>query len=229
MSSADTPDELAYKRLKSKHRNVRDTHPQDLSLRLHRALSWLQRAEIAECAEPQDPDAIFIFYWIAFNAAYAAETAEALDIGERSVFSDYFAKILTLDKESAIYNAIWERFSGSIRVLLDNKYVFQPFWKYHNGEAGYEDWERRFKFNRKHARTALASMDTVTVLTTLFDRLYVLRNQLIHGGATWNSSVNRNQVQDGARIMAFLVPVFIKLMMDNPNQDWGKPYYPVVD
>ena len=67
------------------------------------------------------------------------------------------------------------------------------------------------------------------ILTCLFDRLYVLRNQLVHGGATWNSSVNRQQVGDGARIMAFLVPLFIDIMMDHPQSDWGAPYYPVVE
>ena len=61
---------------------------------------------------------------------------------------------------------------------------------------------------------------------TLFDRLYVLRNQLLHGGATWQGSVNRSQVTKGAEIMAVLMPQFVKLMMDNPLSDWGKPYYP---
>ena len=26
--------------------------------------------------------------------------------------------------------------------------------------------------------------------------------------------------------MAALVPNFIKLMLDNPNEDWGRPAYP---
>ena len=52
----------------------------------------------------------------------------------------------------------------------------------------------------------------------VFDRLYVLRNQLVHGGATWNSSVNRAQVRDGAAILGFLLPVFVDLMMDNPRR-----------
>ena len=26
--------------------------------------------------------------------------------------------------------------------------------------------------------------------------------------------------------MAVLMPQFVKLMMDNPLSDWGKPYYP---
>ena len=70
--------------------------------------------------------------------------------------------------------------------------------------------------------------DTLVILNNLFDRLYVLRNQLMHGGATWQGSVNRAQVGDGARIMAFLAPLFVGLMMAHPDEDWGLPDYPVV-
>jgi hypothetical protein len=62
-----------------------------------------------------------------------------------------------------------------------------------------------------------------------FDRLYTLRNQLVHGGSTWNSSVNRGQVTDGARILGDIVPIIIHLMMENPRQLWGDPCYPVVE
>lgn len=37
-----------------------------------------------------------------------------------------------------------------------------------------------------------------------------------------------DQMRDGTAILAFLVPVFIDLMMDAPDQDWGAPFYPVV-
>jgi hypothetical protein len=73
------------------------------------------------------------------------------------------------------------------------------------------------------------TVDTVRVLTLVFDRLYVLRNQLVHGGSTWNSIVNRDQVRDGAAILSFLVPVFTDVMMENPDEEWGRPFYPVVD
>jgi hypothetical protein len=29
--------------------------------------------------------------------------------------------------------------------------------------------------------------------------------------------------------MAFLVPLFIDILMDHPQADWGAPYYPVVE
>ena len=40
------------------------------TLRMHRSLSWLKRAEAAG----SDDDVSFICLWIAFNAAYAQDT-----------------------------------------------------------------------------------------------------------------------------------------------------------
>ena len=224
MADSD-PLPLDFETLKAKQRSLRDGFPINLGLRVHRALSWAGRAE----KEADDPDARFLFYWIAFNAAYAEDTGNGVPIGSRSLFNDYFGKILAHDPEHRIYRAIWGAFSNSIRILLDNQYVFEPFWKHNNQVPGYEDWEDRFKKSKKRTNSALMNKDTQTILSTLFDRMYVLRNQIMHGGATWNSSVNRSQVQDGANILAFAVPHFVDIMMDNPELTWGMPYYPVVD
>ena len=112
---------------------------------------------------------------------------------------------------------------------MRNKYLFNPFWQHHNGVDGHEDWRDRFAASGRRFRQALQRRDTVRVLSHVFDRLYVLRNQLVHGGSTWNSSVNRDQVRDGTAILAFLMPVLVDVMMDNPQEDWGRPFYPVVD
>ena len=217
--------ELKFEALKAKQRAIRDGWPTEHGLRVHRALSWLNRAEQAE----EDFDAAFIYYWIGFNAAYADEVSETTVNSETSVFRDYFVRLVEVDTSHQIHNALWDRFPQSLRVLLDNRYTFLPFWKHHNGNFGFEDWEQRFERSQNRTQTALMNRDTGTVLRLLFDRLYVLRNQLMHGGSTWNSSVNRDQVRDGARILAFLVPLFIDLMMDHPEKSWGTPHYPVVE
>ena len=80
----------------------------------------------------------------------------------------------------------------------------------------------------KKAKLALAEKDTERVLNELFDRLYVLRNQIIHGGSTWAGAINRAQVQDGSEILASLIPVFVELMMDNPDHPWKEAIYPVI-
>jgi hypothetical protein len=216
---------MNFETLKEKQRRIREGFPESHGLRVHRALSWLQRAELAA----SDPDAAFIFFWISFNAAYADERPDVTPTGERKCFEDYFEKLGSLDRDNRVYNAIWTKFPGPIKQLLDNRYVYQPFWSHQNQVPGNADWEERFTSSKRRISRALAAKETKVILSCLFDRLYVLRNQLVHGGATWNSSVNRAQVTDGARILAFLVPIFIDIMMDNPQVGWGAPYYPVVE
>ena len=59
-------------------------------------------------------------------------------------------------------------------------------------------------------------------------RMYTLRNQLVHGGATWNSAVNREQLKDCTAFLGKLVPFIIELMLDNPQTVWGDALYPPV-
>ena len=219
-------DALNFTGLKDKQRAIRAGFPVTVGLRIHRAISWIGRAEV--CGE--DDDACFIFLWIAFNAAYADEREfQSIAIGERAAFVDYFCRLVALDSRKRIYNALWAKFSGPVRLLMDNKFVFNPFWQHHNGIDGFADWEARFGGSTRNFTSAFKNGDTARVLSYVFDRLYVLRNQLVHGGSTWNSSVNRAQVRDGAAILGFLIPVFVDIMMDHPQENWGTPFYPVVE
>ena len=227
-SAGGTP-ALTYEILEARRLATEGRLPDDLGLRLRRSLSWLDRAE--KEMSSGDHDAAFIFHWIAFNASYQKQHSPvgSPESPEREHFTEYFRRLISLDSEGAVYDAVWQRFSESIRVLLENRYVFQPFWNHLNGVPGYENWESRFAGSRRTIGNALARQNTEMVLSILFDRLYVLRNQLVHGGATWNGSVNRAQVGDGARIMAFLVPLFVSLMLDNPGEPWGAPRYPPLE
>jgi hypothetical protein len=215
---------LSFAQLKNKQRRIRGGFPEHIGLRIHRALSWLGRAEMTS----NDPDVRFILLWISFNSAYAADIRDDL-ASERATFNAFFEGLVGLDREHRIYKLVWKRFSQEIRLLLGNRYIFAPFWNHHNGQVGYADWEKRLASSQNFIARAMAKRDTVKILLTLFDRLYVLRNQLVHGGATWNSTINRDQVRDGAAVLGWLLPVMIDIMMDNHAYNWGKPFYPVVD
>ena len=67
------------------------------------------------------------------------------------------------------------------------------------------------------------------VLSRVFDRLYVVRNRLMHGCATQDGTLNRRQVQGGRDILEAPVPLFLDMMADHPEVDWGKISYPVRD
>ena len=187
-------------------------------------MSWVSRAE----KQDEDLDASFIFYWIAFNATYTGSYLSNNIYSERHTYKDIFEKILKYDQKEYVYNAIWNEFSGSIRNLLNNQYIFSSFWNFENGHEGFDDWEEKFVQSKSMVLKALERKNTQLILEILFDRLYTLRNQLMHGGATWNGKVNRSQVTDGQSIISFLIPNFLEIMMNNQTENWVKLNFPVV-
>ncbi|MGI2145921.1 hypothetical protein [Shewanella frigidimarina] len=209
--------------LKAKQREIRSSFPEGLALRIHRSLSWLAKSELCD----NDKDSQFIFLWIAFNAAYAQDT-EVLRHTESEAFSKFMSKLVDLDKDNQLYSLVWAEFSSSIRVLLDNKYVYQPFWDFHNGKLTEEEWTKRFTNSKASVNVALSTKRTDLLNTIVLQRLYTLRNQLIHGGATWNSSANRDQIRDGVAFLSKLIPAIINIMMDNSDELWGDANYPLV-
>ena len=212
-----------YSSLKSRQRRERESYNPFLSVRVHRALSWLARAE--QC---DDDDGKMVFLWIAFNAAYANEIKPGYRPREQTLFHNFLVRLCQLDGRNRLEEIVWEKFSSTIRVLLDNEYIFQDYWEYRNGNLTQEQWKSRFATAKNSAFKALGKRDTVKVLGVVLSRIYTLRNQLVHGGATWNSRVNRKQIQNCTDFMGHLVPAVIEIMMDNGTELWGEPCYPVV-
>lgn len=218
----------------------------NLMLRMRRITSWLTRAEQELFnREPSDPDAAFIFYWIAFNAAYAEDHSDEYGKrgpDERTSFKDYLGRLFYYDHRNEIYNALCSEVSKEVALsFINNKYLYADFWDHYLGIRGPGDWESKFKAENREVSLALdrtirkgralpltALSDRKLVLETLFDRMYVFRNQMIHGAATFRSKVTRGQVEDGARIMALLMPMFTDMMMNNSGADWRVPNYPPI-
>jgi hypothetical protein len=202
---------MTYKTLKQRHRNERESYHPSLNLRVHRALSWLDRAE--HCGK--DLDARFIFLWISFNAAYGSQLSAEGTSPKNRVLKDFLSRLLRLDEGKLIEAMLWDKYPGPIRLLLQNPYVFPAFWKSQNGTLEPDAWEPLFRKAKRQAEQALGKQATLTLLSILLPRIYMLRNQLVHGGATWQSRVNRDQVRDCTT-------------MDNPDINWEPPAYPVV-
>ena len=171
----------------------------------------------------------FIFLWIAFNAAYAQEIHAIDRDKERSKLSAFVEKLVSLDEDRRLYDLIWKQFPNTVRLLLANEYVFPDFWAFQQGTISEDEWKQGFSAANRAAHAALGAGRTADVLGVILVRLYTLRNQLVHGGATWNSGVNRDQMRDCTAFLSTLVPATIELMMANPNTLWGDPSYPVVE
>ena len=207
--------------------------------RMRRAHAWLTRSR----QEGIEDIERFVFLWIAFNAAYGNEAA-LRDFVERERederdsepyrFRSFLRNIIEKDANRVLERIVWDEFSGPIRVLLSNPYVFHPFWRSVWNPNANKDWRRRFEGSRRVAGSALARRDVFTVLSVVLDRLYTLRNQIVHGGATWPAGFGRTQIRDGSRIMAFLVPAILDIMQTdierNPDSEvWGRVAYPRIN
>ena len=81
---------------------------------------------------------------------------------------------------------------------------------------------RRFE----KAKAIMGVEDVPEMLSVVFTRLYTLRNQLMHGSATWKGGLNLAQLREGTKIMCWLLPVFIDIMLENSEADWGEVFYP---
>lgn len=200
--------------LKKKLKELNDSMDESDIIRLHRAISWVK------CAEDQtnDEDLKFVAFWIAFNACYADNEAHEYTLSEKKRFKDFIERLVKCDKEERFFKLLWFKFSGPVRLLIDNKYAYKQFWDAQRGE--HIDWERLFKQSKIDSRNYLAHQQVSNLLGLVLDRLYTVRNQLIHGGATYKSKLNRSQVKDAGQILEFLLPIIIDIMITNINEDW---------
>ena len=204
--------------------------------RMRRALSWLRRSEQTAA---DDKDARFVFLWIAFNAAYGDDLLykrsiklEAGSIGEpeHKRFMDFLSKIVKTDRD-AVYKIIWTRFSNEYQQLVNNRFLFRGFWEAEHDDRIRDKWQRNFKVEKQKAFHALGSPhNTLRLLQTVLDRLYLLRNQMVHGGATYGSKFNRTSVRNGTMILVHLVPAILHIMLQEMQKEpagaWGVPPWP---
>jgi hypothetical protein len=195
--------------------------PETLTIRIHRAISWLKSAE----KQDGNLDMKFISLWIALNTCYAVDLNGISSKPERAKLRDFTSSLVLYDR-SRLYNLFWEKFSGPVRILIENKFVYEKFWEFNRGEI--QDYLTPFNKSITIAHNCLSKEKIEGLLEIVLERLYTLRNSIVHGGATYNSKLNRTQLRDASNIMQLLVPIIIDIMMENSNHDWGEIAYPVV-
>jgi len=207
--------------LKRKLKQLKET-PETLTVRLHRAISWLKCAE----ENASNHDLQFLTLWISYNACYAIDEKTEENFTERKHFNEFISKLVSHDHDNRFYNLLWQKFSGPVRMIIENQFIYKPFWEAQRGEK--VNWKKLFDKSNEDANRFLSKNEVAKLIEIVLDRLYMLRNQIMHGGATYKSKVNRAQVRDACNILKLFIPIIIDIMMENRDEDWGDIYYPVV-
>jgi len=190
---------------------------QAFSVRIWRGLSWLERGEAADDLEGQ-----FISLWIAFNAIYGHLEDDGLSAPDHATWQKFLADIVAADGTDLLGRILWgDQFH--VLKLIDNKYLFRPFW------LGQPDAEDKLARARRQSLAAFQDRNRLAVLQELFERLYVLRQQVFHGAATSGSKLNRRVMKLGTTAMSHIMPAMLGIMIAaGPEADWGDVCFPPV-
>lgn len=179
-----------YSTLKARQRQERGSYPDNLGLRAHRALSWLNRAE-----QEDESGSRFIFLWIAFNAAYATEIDDSDGLSEQRTFNAFLEKLQSLDGTQRLNKLVWDAYSNAIRVLLGNPYVFSCFWGHQKSQKSEEQWRQSFESAKKAANHALAQQGTPRLLAIVLSRIYTC--------SWWHHLEQQRQPRSGPRLREY--------------------------
>lgn len=78
-----------------------------LTIRIHRAISWLKSAEKQE----GNLDMKFVSLWVSFNACYAVDINGLSSKSEKAKLRDFTSSLVEFDR-TRLYNLFWEKFSA---------------------------------------------------------------------------------------------------------------------
>lgn len=189
------------------------------NVRFHRACSWLQRAEQAS---KDDLDLSFLSQWIAFNALYAQWNHQVNEpLADNVCWKQALERMLKLDKGSHIIDALMEN-KPLVMSIFEDEFLSRYFWQ--------EPCDKRASKSKKtmyDARTWFIQGNWLMILDRLFERIYFLRCQLVHGASTFNGSLNRIAIRRCTQAMDHLLRAFLLVWINyGSSENWGDMCYP---
>jgi hypothetical protein len=192
---------------------------QNWQIRVHRSLSWLKRG--VEFGDGQ-PEARFLFLWIAFNSLYsrwnAGRNAPDADTQARDDFLD---RVCAMD--AGLVSAALHRHRGLIKRVLSDEYLSDVFWRDPDNPK-VRGWATE---EAHHIDQHFKAHEYSKVLREVTGRLFVLRGQIVHGASTGGSRLNRTSLHYCLLMLEAIVPLIQHIVIEHGcNDDWPDLCYP---
>ena len=201
-------------------RTATDNKFQNFQVRVHRSLSWFERA--SELNEEEHPDGRLLYAWIALSSLYGGWDEQsgypARDSESRQAFVEM---LLRIDGGGLLAETI-TALEADILWVLDNKFLDPRFWK---------NPQQPGNVHAKYHRAVRLYHDKnwAAILEYTLERLAVLRGQIVHGAATRGSKLNRESLDRCRTVLESLLPVVLQLVIENrADDDWAPLCYPPV-
>jgi hypothetical protein len=187
--------------------------------RSYRARSWIEKATEVQGS----PDLQFVCHWIAFNALYGQDRnigAQTEQV-EQFELSDFLGKVVRLDL--ALVRGTLAGLHSQAKRLAKLEFLYREYWKDVPTDIG-----GMISREVNAIDAAWRVKQPERRLASLFQRIYLLRNQVFHGAAKHGSRKNRDSIAPALAVLTELVPVFADVVRGHPDDSiWGRlPYVP---
>ena len=205
-----------------------DSTNESVQRRIERMENWIMHANLSDNNHNR-----FLFYWIAYEAAYKEDQSEKIYEYEHELRCRFHKRIIECKYASKKLQEALRTVKREATKLLKLRQASRYFWYKEEGWESSQVWEKKFgqKFaNDCHnlGKAAHDGRELVPVLNALFENLYIVRHQIVHGGSSGKDSRGLNQVIWGSKILESVVPRFYTCIEENKSRDWGKPPFPRV-
>ena len=221
--------------------NISDELPRNLYTnnqeRILRVLSWLTAAEKAK----KDDDFRLMCALAAFNGLYAVppwqrgvrsnKTSDEpkREVLEHEVINNMIDKLIEFDKEGILLEYLKNERREELEQILANQYLFFGYWQFYDfyrHKMPIARWMKEHGKKNEKIEKYLADDDVAVPLKETMYRIWVLRNQLVHGEAGYKDYYNRSQINECAKFLPPLVGRMLRIMIDNTDSLWGDVPYP---
>ncbi len=196
-------------------------------IRVHRALTWLEFAE--RCDPQEDLDARLVAQWIALNSLYGRwDTRAGTPMADRDSLRVFAEQLLQHDHDGLV-PAVLQTHAKLATALFEDRYLCRHFWSEPAAPRG-RDRNRDAAAGAGRAREQLREGRHEAALARLLGRIHFVRNQLVHGGSTYNGRLNRTAVRRASQMLQHLIACFLQVIMEHGYvDDWGQLCYPPIE
>lgn len=199
---------------------------QGLEDRVQRADSWIQATA---ALRPEQLHESFIFLYIAFNCLYGRRQYEGDETQIGKDCAEFFKKVRAMsDRDVADGGTILKKAIAAARhdgaILIRDKFLSNRYWRGGSSVALQKQLNKEERLVEE--QFALGSCDLFLDLT--FRRISVLRNQIMHGCATYGArSYGQASLTKGLRFLKVMVPAFYALTKQYGHEvKWDPVPYP---
>ncbi len=194
---------------------------EEVRVRIHRALTWLEFSE--RCDIREDLDAKLIAQWIAFAALISQWNKRTKSPEPDATATRLFIQQILQHDQDGLLQMVLETNDRAARSLFEDAYLAKHF-------QSRESWNssKPRHAGGKHFTTKSTMQNIVEQaqfqpwLEAVLERVLFIRNQLVHGGSTYNSRLNRVAVRRASSLLEHLTACFMQILMEHGyTDDWG--------